>query len=132
MSDLPATEVTRAVTFIEVGHTYRSVSEMLGISVSVIHRNVKRYRQTGSYVSRWGQGRNRATSVIDERLVRVQTLINCQTAVQTRNLLRNVRVKTNSRRLNQVGLKSYVPAKVCKLQVSYRVARLSCARQHQD
>lgn len=138
MSDLPATEVARAVTMIEEGHTYRSVSETLGVSVSVIHRNVKRYRQTGSYVRRRGQGRNRATSAVDERFIRVQTLRNRrQTAVQTRNLLeevRNVRVseRTVRRRLNEVGLKSYVPAKAPKLEVSHRVARLAFARYHQD
>lgn len=76
MSDLPATEVARAVTMIEEGHTYRSVSRTLGVSVSVIHRNVKRYRQTGSYLRRPGQGRNRATSALDDRFIRVQTLRN--------------------------------------------------------
>lgn len=84
MSDLPATEVARAVTMIDEGHTYRSVSRTLGVSVSVIHRCVKRYRQTGSNVRRRGQGRKRATSAVDERFIRVQTLRNRrQTAVQT-------------------------------------------------
>lgn len=138
MSDLPATEVARAVTMIEEGHTYRSVSRTLGVSVSVIHRNVQRYRQTGSYVRRRGQGRNRSTSATDDRFIRVQTLRNRrQTAVKTRNLLeevRNVRVseRTVRRRLNDVGLNSCVPAKAPKLEVSHRVARLEFARRHQN
>uniref|UniRef100_A0A2H1VMJ9 SFRICE_000949 n=1 Tax=Spodoptera frugiperda TaxID=7108 RepID=A0A2H1VMJ9_SPOFR len=138
MSDLPATEVARAVTMIDEGHTYRSVSRTVGVSVSVIHRCVKRYRQTGSYVRRRGQGRKRATNAVEERFIRVQTLRNRrQTAVQTRNLLeevRNARVseRTVRRRLNECGLKSYVPGKAPKLEASHRVARLTFARQHQD
>lgn len=138
MSDLPATEVARAITMIEAGHTYRSVSIVLGVSVSVVYRNVQRYRQTGSYVRRRGQGRKRATDALDDRFIRVQTLRNrLQTAVQTRNLLeevRNVRVseRTVRRRLNDVGLQSRVPAKAPKLEVSHRVARLAFARQHRD
>ena len=134
MSDLPATEVARAVTMLEEGHTYRSVSRTLGVSVSVVHRNVQRYRRTGSYVRRRGQGRKRATSAVDDRFIRVQTLRNRrQTAVQTQNLLeevRNVRVseRTVRRRLNEGGLKSYVPTKAPKLEVSHRVARLAFAR----
>lgn len=68
----------------------------------------------------------------------MQTLRNRRhTAVQTRNLLeevRNVHVseRTVRRRLNECGLKSYVPAKAPKLQASHRVARLAFARQHQD
>lgn len=85
-----------------------------------------------------GQARNRATSAVDDLFIRVQTLKNRrQTAIQTRNVLEevhNVRVceRTVRRRLNEVGLKSYVPAKAPKLEVSHRVARLAFARQHQN
>lgn len=138
MSDLPATSVARAVTMIEEGHTYRSVSRALGVSTSVIHRVIQRYRETGSYVRRRGQGRNRVTSAIDDRFIALQTLRNRrQTAVQTRNQLvevRNINIseRTVRRRLNEVGLRSYVPAKAPKLDVAHRVARLGFARQHRD
>lgn len=138
MSDLPATSAARASTMIEEGHTYRSVSRALGVSTSVIYRVVRRYRETGSYVRRRGQGRNRATSALDDRFLVMQTLRNrLQTAVQTRNRLaevRNVNVseRTVRRRLNEVGLNSYVPAKAPKLEVAHRVARLAFAREHRD
>lgn len=138
MSDLLATEVSGAVTMIEEGYTYRSVSSALGVSIFVIYRNVKRYRQTGSYVRRGGRGRNRATSAIDDRFIRVQTLRNRrQTVVQTRNVLeevRNVRVseRTVRQHLNEVDLKSYAPVKALKLEVSHRVARIMFARRHRN
>lgn len=138
MSDLPATSVARAVTMIEEGHTYRLVSRALGVSTSVIHGIVRRYRETGSYVRRRGQGKNRATSALDDRFMVMQTLRNRrQTAIQTRNHLeevRNVNVseRTVRRRLNEVGLKSYIPAKAPKLEVAHRVARLAFAREHRN
>lgn len=138
MSDLPATAVARAVTMIEEGHTYRSVSQALGVSVSVVHRNVQRYRETGSYVRRRGQGRHRATTDQDDRFIRVQTLRNRrQTAVQTQNLLREIRdvrvsERTVRRRIKELGLNSRVPAKAPKLEVGHRRARLRFARDHQN
>lgn len=138
MSDLPATSVARAVTMIEEGHTYRSVGRALGVSTSVVHRVVRRYRTTGSYVRRRGQGRNRSTSDVDDRFIVLQTLRNRrQTAVQSRNRLqevRNVNVseRTVRRRLTAAGLKSYVPAKAPKLETAHRVARLAFAREHRN
>lgn len=87
---------------------------------------------------RRGQGRKRATSSQDDHFIKMQTLRNRrQTAVRTRNLLeevRNVRIseRTVRRRLNEVNLRSYVPAKAPKLERSHRVARLAFAREHQD
>lgn len=68
-----------------------------------------------------------------------------QTAVQTQNVLEgylvyvlnvftNVRVseRTLRRRLNKVSLKSYVPVKAPKFEISDRVARLAFAHRHRD
>lgn len=55
MKDLPSTSMARAETIIEEGHTYRSVSSALGVSTSVVHYIVRRYKETVSYVRRRGQ-----------------------------------------------------------------------------
>lgn len=112
MSDLPATSVARAVTMIEEGHTYRSVSRALGVSTLVVHCVVQCYKETGSYMRRQEQGRNQATSAVDGCFITLQSLRNRRrTTVQTRNQLaevRNVNVseRTVRRRLNEVGLRS--------------------------
>jgi len=138
MSDLVPTDIAKAVVMIEHGRTYRDVARIFGKSQSTIHRSVSRWRQTGEYVRRRGQGRKRSTTAVDDRFIHLQTLRNRrQTAGQTRNLLQNVRGTTISertvrRRLREGGLKSYVPIKAPRLQRCHRVARLEFGRQHQN
>jgi transposase len=138
MRDLAPTHVARAVALIESGQTYRPVARALGASKSTINRNVLRYRATGSYDRRRGQGRKRSTTVRDDRFIVLQTLRNrSQTAVQTRSALEEVRgvqisERTVRRRLKEVELGSYVPAKVPKLEVRPRVARLAFGREHEN
>jgi transposase len=92
MRDLAPTHVARAVALIESGQTYRPVARALGVLKSSINRNVLRYRATGSYDRRRGQGRKRSTTVRDDRFIVLQTLRNRpQTAIQTRSALEEVR-----------------------------------------
>lgn len=87
---------------------------------------------------RRGQGRKRSTTAVDGRFIALQTLRSRrQTAIQTRNVLQEVRgtnisVRTVRRRLKEVGLKSYVPMKAPKPQRRLRVARPNIAREHQN
>jgi transposase len=129
VGDLAPTDIARAVAMLENGRTYSDIAQMFGQSKSTIHRSVSRWRQTGKYVRRRGQGRKRSTTAVDDRFLALQTLRNRrQTAVQTRNALQDVR-GTNiterrvRRRLKGVGLKSYVPIKATRLQRRHRVAR---------
>lgn len=138
MGDLAPTDIARAVTMIENGRTYNDVARMFGKSKSTIHRSVIRWRQTGEYVRRRGQGRKRSTTAVDDRFITLQTLRNRrQTAVKTRSVLQEVRgtnisERTVRRRLYEVGLKSYVPIKAPRLQRHHRVARLNFGREHQN
>lgn len=138
MSDLAPTAIARAVAMIENGRSYNDVANMFGKSKSTIHRSVMRWRQTGEYVRRRGQGRKRSTTAIDDRFITLQTLRNRRrTAVQTRNELEEVRGTTISertvrRRLKEVGLKAYRSKKAPQLQRRHRVARLAFAREHQN
>jgi transposase len=112
------------------------VTRALGASKSSINRNVLRYRATGSYDRRRGQGRKRSTTVRDDRFIVLQTLRNrSQTAVQTRSAFEEVRgiqisQRTVRRRLKEVELGSYIPAKAPKLEVRHQVARLAFGREH--
>lgn len=138
MGDLSSTDVARAVAMIDNGRSYSDVANMFGKSKSTIHRNVIRWRQTGEYTRRRGQGRKRSTTAIDDRFIALQTLRNRrQTAVQTKNALDEVRgtrisERTVRRRLKEVGLKSYRTKKAPNLQRHHRVARLHFAREHQN
>lgn len=138
MGDLAPTDIARAAAMIENGRSYGDVADMFGKSKSTIHRNVTRWRQTGEYVRRPGQGRKRSTTAVDDRFITLQTLRNRRrTAVQTRNELEEVRgtrisERTVRRRLKEVGLKSYRPKKASKLQRRHRVARLAFAREHRN
>jgi transposase len=92
MRDLAPTNVARAVALIESGQTYRAVATALGTLKSTINCNVLRYRATGSYDRRRGQGRKRSTTVSNDRFIVLQTLRNRpQTAMQTRSALEEVR-----------------------------------------
>jgi hypothetical protein len=76
------------------------------------------------------------TTVRDDRFIVLQTLRNrSQTAVQTRSALEEVRgiqisERTVRRRLKEVELGSYIPAKAPKLEVRHQVARLAFGREH--
>jgi transposase len=92
MRDLAPTNVARAVALIESGQTYRALATALGTLKSTINCNVLRYRATGSYDRRRGQGRKRSTTVSNDRFIVLQTLRNRpQTAMQTRSALEEVR-----------------------------------------
>lgn len=137
MGDMTPTDVARAVVLIEIGTSYSDVADMLRKSKSTIYRNVRRWRQTGEYRRRRGQGRKRSTTARDDRFVVLQTLRNRRTTVpQMRNELEEVRGRrtshrTISRRLKEVGLKAYRTKKAPQLQRRHRVARLRFAREHE-
>lgn len=138
MSDLNATQVARAVTLIETGHTYQNVATTLGVSKSVIHRVVKRYRQTGEYTRLAGQGRKKKTVARDDRFI-VSTVLRNRilTSSQVKTKLQEVRgvtisTKTVRRRLKAAGLRSHLPARGPLLATCHRVARVNFARIHEN
>jgi len=72
---MASTDVAKAVALIEIGTSYSDVVDMLGKSKSTIYRNVRRWRHTGEYVRRRGQGRKRSTTARDDRFIVLQTLL---------------------------------------------------------
>lgn len=136
MPDLSVAQVSKAVTLIENGYTYKEVAQTLRVSKSVVFRNVKRYRETGEYTRRTGQGRKRITTDRDDRFIVSSVLRNrTSTSSEVRNKLQEVRqvtvsTKTVRRRLKAAGIGAYLPAKGPILTTVHRVARSSFARSH--
>jgi transposase len=73
---LTSTEVNKAVTLREEGHSQRYVAQQLGVVQGTVWKLWKRYRETGTVTRRAGTGRKRKTTVGDERFLRLQALRN--------------------------------------------------------
>lgn len=133
---LTETEVARAVQMVEDGLTQRQVAVRLGVSQSVIHRVVERFRETGAYHRRPGQGRPRATTPRQDRYLRTLTGRNrFHTAGQLQNSFEDatgVRIsnQTVRNRLHAVGLHARRPNIVPPLTRAHRRARLNFSREH--
>lgn len=137
MSDLSEVEVARAVALIEAGQTYRRVANSLRVSKSVIHRVVKRYRETGEYRRRRGQGPKRVTNQREDRYITLTALRNRfmpATAVRG-ELIRshnvNVSVKTIRRRLRERSLTSRRAKRAPLLTQQHKVERVAYANNYQ-
>ncbi|KAG8286407.1 hypothetical protein J6590_060953 [Homalodisca vitripennis] len=72
MGFLSESDVSRAVTLIEVGVSQRDVGRRLGVSQSVISRLWNRHHELGTLRSHPGQGRSRSTTHIEDRFLRVK------------------------------------------------------------
>ncbi|RZC35811.1 hypothetical protein BDFB_011486, partial [Asbolus verrucosus] len=55
----------------EDGHSQRYVARAFGVEHSLIFRIVNRFRETGEYKRKPGQGRKRATTAVDDRFLRI-------------------------------------------------------------
>ncbi|CAH1365895.1 unnamed protein product, partial [Tenebrio molitor] len=63
--------VVKLVTLLQEGHSQQEVARRLGVSQSVVSRASRRYRETGIYHRRQGQGRKRKTTYAEDRLLRI-------------------------------------------------------------
>ncbi|XP_039750828.1 uncharacterized protein LOC120627055 [Pararge aegeria] len=136
MPALAPTEIARALEIRRNGQTYRVISRDLHRPVSTIHRSIQRFRETGTYARRAGQGRKRRTSSRHDRFIRLRVHRYPRlTAVQARHELEAVRGVTVSertvrRRFEEAGLGSFVPAKAPRLEVNHRRNRLTFTQEH--
>jgi len=130
-------EVARAVQLLEDGATVRTVAQRIGVSPSVISRLWTRYRETGCYSRRPGQGRNRVTTAREDRFLWLSARRNrMSTARALQNdfsRATNLRIsdQTVRNRLHERGLRSRIPARGPQLTVQHRVQRLEFSREHQ-
>ncbi|KAL3282907.1 hypothetical protein HHI36_006065 [Cryptolaemus montrouzieri] len=89
-------EVVRIAILLEEGRSKRYVTNLLNVNQSTLSRAINRYHETGEYGRRAGQGRNRITTPVDDRWLRLTVLRvrNC-TAKMLQNelaLSRNVHI----------------------------------------
>ena len=131
-------EVARAVQLLEDGATQRAVAERFGVSRSVIARLWIRFRDTGLYSRRPGQGRPRVTSEREDRYVRRLARTSRQSTARHLQMTfhehagRRLSTQTVRNRLHEGRLRSRQPATGPILSVQHRVARLDFAREHQN
>lgn len=135
---LDATGAARAVTLADAGYSQRRIARTLCVPRTTVRDAIRRFRETGLYTRRPGQGRQRCTSTRDDRFVVSNVLRNrfC-TATEARTRLfdvRNVSVseRTIRRRLAKTNLRAYRPARAPELLPQHRVARVAFAREYAD
>lgn len=131
-------EAVKVITLIEDGRSQRYVANIIGVQQSTISRVVRRYRETGQYCRREGQGRRKITAAVDDRFLRVTAL---RTRHFTARMLQNdllaarnvnISLQTVRNRLREDNLRASVPATGPRLTRAHRVARLQFAREHAD
>lgn len=133
-----AAGAARAVALADSGYSQRRIGRMLGYPRTTIRDAIRRYRETGSYTRRPGQGRMRCTSERDDRFIVSNVLRNrFATAPTVRSRLFEVRnvsvsVRTIRRRLAERNLTAFRPARVPALTTDHRRARLQFARQFRN
>ena len=129
-------ETARGVQMIEDGLSQRHVAWYLGVSPSVVNRLWNRYLETRNYNRRLGQGRQRATTGVQECYLRTLALRNRQsTARALRNdfqLATGVRLsnQTVRNRLHNDTLQARQPATGPVLTVAHQRNRLNFAQNH--
>jgi transposase len=131
-------QVTRAVALIQYGHSIRHVSRDLRVSPSVIQRLWNRFLETGQYVRRAAQGRNRKTTQNQDRFL-VLSSLRKRTAT-ARDLLNELRRahgieisdQTVRNRLKEANLKPRRPVHAPRLTQHHKAARMRFALDHRD
>ncbi|CAF4872670.1 unnamed protein product [Pieris macdunnoughi] len=128
--------VSRAIALLEEGRTMHYVGNDLEVAPSVIYRLWKRYRETGEYSQRRGQGRKRKTTRLQDRYI-----VNCAlrnrttTARDLQNTLRTatgveISEQTVRNRLLEANLRSRRPVRAVRLTIQHRQARRQFAQNH--
>ncbi|CAF4872595.1 unnamed protein product [Pieris macdunnoughi] len=108
--------VSRAIALLEEGRTMRYVGNDLGVAPSFIYRLWKRYRETGEYSRRRGQGRKRKTTRLQDRYI-----VNCALQISE---------QTVRNRLLEANLRSRRPVRAVRLTIQHRQARRQFAQNH--
>ena len=125
----------RIVVLAEEGHTQQEIAQILGTAQSSVSRVLRRFRETGNYSRRPGQGRPRATTNFQDRFIRLVSLR--ERFVTARNIqnrllhVHQLRISTETirKRLREHQLRPRRPATGPALTVAHRRARLVFAQE---
>uniref|UniRef100_A0A8L0DTY1 Tc1-like transposase DDE domain-containing protein n=1 Tax=Oncorhynchus mykiss TaxID=8022 RepID=A0A8L0DTY1_ONCMY len=135
---LQPTQVAQVVQLIQDGTSMRAVARRFAVSVSVVSRAWRRYKETGQYIRRRGGGRRRATTKQQDRyLLLLLLLAQRRTARALQNDLQqatnvHVSAQTVRNRLHEGGMRARRPQVGVVLTAQHRAGRLAFAREHQD
>jgi transposase len=130
-------QVARAVALIQHGHSIRHVSRDLRVSSSVIQRLWNRFLETGQYVRRAAQGRNRKTTQNQDRFLVLSSLRKRTATARDLNDLRRahgieISDQTVRNRLKEANLKPRRPVHAPRLTPHQKAARMRFALDHRD
>lgn len=68
---LSVEDCVRAITLVEEGRTQSYVAQLLRVDQSTISRVIKRFQENGQYHRRAGSGRNRCTTLAEDRYIKL-------------------------------------------------------------
>ena len=131
-------KVAQVVQLLQDGSSVRLVARRFGVSPSAVSRAWRRFRETGQYTRRAGQGRRRATTPRQDRhLVLTARRLGFVNARSLQNELRRatgveISDQTVRNRLHRSLLRSRRPFVGVILTPRHRAARLDFAREHRD
>ncbi|KAF2887065.1 hypothetical protein ILUMI_19108 [Ignelater luminosus] len=74
LRNLTRDECVQAVVLVEEGWNYRRIAERFGVAHTSVPRMLQRFGETGSHLRRPGAGRNRATTLVQDRFSRLSVL----------------------------------------------------------
>lgn len=129
-------QVAQAVALQDDGRAIRYIADRLAVPRSTVSDAIERFRETGSYSRRPGQGRPRSTNAIEDRFLRLQVLR--ERTVPATALARRIEdvhgtivsSDTVRRRLREQNLSCCVPATGPLLNACHRRQRLEFSRTH--
>lgn len=130
-------EVSQIIILLREGYSQREVAEILNTNKSVVQRAAARFRNTGSFKRRPGQGAKRKTTRREDRFIELQSLRKrFVTSRELKNDLRlatgtEISTKTVRRRLKEVNVSARKPATGPILTATHKRNRLNFCRNHQ-